>query len=85
MSHDENRLDLAGLTADEVLAINSVLARDADLRKREDKRIKWLKFKTVGSITATRVGILWKIEVLIIREIENKLYAYIFTSGKFWL
>ena len=47
MSH-ENRLNMAGLTADEILAINSVLARDEVLRKREDKRVKWLKFKTIG-------------------------------------
>ena len=47
MSH-ENRLNMAGLTADEILAINSVLARDAVLRKTEDKRVKWLKFKTIG-------------------------------------
>lgn len=47
MSH-ENRLNMAGLTADEILAINSVLARDAVLRKKEDKRVKWLKFKTIG-------------------------------------
>ena len=50
MSH-ENRLDLAGLSADEVLAISSVLSRDAELRKREDKRVKWLKFKTIGTLS----------------------------------
>ena len=50
MSH-ENRLDLAGLSADEILAISSVLSRDAELRKREDKRVKWLKFKTVGTLS----------------------------------
>ena len=45
----DRSIDLAGLSAEEVIKINSVLARDEKLLNLDQKRLKNLKYRTIGT------------------------------------
>ena len=42
-------LNLSNLSPEEILQVNTVLARNAQLSNTDQKRTKWLKFSTFGS------------------------------------